>query len=117
MPKKSSHKFREKIHEKYNEELNLRKMKIKEKVEEEENSENSEGDDAFGLNRKEEKSLYKDNFKILNIPLDITVVKFIEREENDDEYQERIHKETEYLENSKKEKKRSKIRTNDNRSK
>ena len=81
-------------------------MKIKEKVEEEENSENSEGDDAFGLNRKEEKSLYKDNFKILNIPLDITVVKFIEREENDDEYQERIRKETEYLENFKKEKKK-----------
>ena len=86
-------------------------------VEEEENSENSEGDDAFGLNGKEEKSLYKDNFKILNIPLNITEVKFIEREENDDEYQEKKQKETEYLENSKKEKKKSKIRTNDNRSK
>ena len=81
-------------------------MKIKEKVEEEENSENSEGDDAFGLNRKEEKSLYKDNFKILNIPLNITEVKFIEREENDDEYQEKKQKETEYLENFKKEKKK-----------
>ena len=86
MPKKSSHKFREKIHEKYNKELNLRKMKIKEKVEEEENSENSEGDDVFGLNKKEEKSLYKEYFKILDTPLKIIVVKFIEREENDDEY-------------------------------
>ena len=117
MPKKSSHKFREKIHEKYNEELNLRKMKVEEKVEEQENSENSEGDDQFGLNKKDEKSLYKEYFKILDTPLNITVVKFIEREENDDEYQEKKQKETEYLENSKKEKKRSKIRTNDNRSK
>ena len=106
MPKKSSHKFREKIHEKYNEELNLRKMKVEEKVEEEENSENSEGDDAFGLNKKEEKSLYKEYFKILDTPLNITVVKFIEREENDDEYQERIQKETYYIENFKKEKKK-----------
>ena len=113
MPKKSSYKFREKVHEKYNEELNLRKMKIEEKVEEQENSENSEGDDQFGLNKKDEKSLYKEYFKILDTPLNITVVKFIEREENDDEYQERIHKETEYLENSKKEKKSSKIKTND----
>ena len=106
MPKKSSYKFREKVHEKYNEELNLRKMKIEEKVEEQENSENSEGDDAFGLNKKEEKSLYKEYFKILDTPLNITVVKFIEREENDDEYQERIQKESEYIENFKKEKKK-----------
>ena len=59
MTKKSSHKFREKIHEKYNEELNLRKMKIKEKVEEEEKSENSEGDDAFGLNKKKKNHYIK----------------------------------------------------------
>ena len=81
-------------------------MKIKEKVEEEENS---EGDDAFGLNKKEEQSLYKEYFKILDTLLNITVVKFIEREENDDEYQERIRKETEYLENCKKEKKKIQI--------
>ena len=49
-------------------------MKIEEKVEEQENSENSEGDDVFGLNKKEEKSLYKEYFKILDTPLNITVV-------------------------------------------
>ena len=106
MPKKSSHKFREKIHEKYKEELNFRKTKINENIEEDENSDISDGDDELGLNKKEEKSLYKEYFKILDTPLNITIVKFIEREENDDEYQERIKKETEYLDNFKKEKKK-----------
>ena len=107
MPKKSSYKFREKIHEKYKEELALRKMKIHEKEEEHESAENSEeGDDLLGLNKKEEKSLYKEYFKILDTPLNISVVKFIEREENEDEYQERIKKESEYIENFKKEKKK-----------
>ena len=106
MPKKSSHKFREKVHEKYKEELNLRKMKINENIEEEENSEISDGNEELGLNKKEEKSLYKEYFKILDTPLNITIVKFIEREENEEEYQERIKKESEYLENFKKDKKK-----------
>ena len=118
MPKKNSYKFRMKVHECYQEELQIRKKKLEEQNEENElndnNNKNEESEDI--IENKDEFLIYRDFFKILDNPLNIQVVNFIKRMETEEEMAERIKKlEEEYqhhVQNDKSKKKASKISKN-----
>ena len=103
MPKKNSYKFRMKVHECYQEELQIRKKKLEEQNEENElndnNNKNEESENS--LENKDEFLIYRDFFKILDNPLNIQVVNFIKRIETEEEMAERIKKlEEEYQHHS-----------------
>ena len=106
LPKKNVYKFREKVHEKFKEEE--RKKKMEEEGIIEQKSEKSDSDDNNVTGKKDENAVYKDYFNILRTKPNITVVKFIQRQETEEEYNERIEREKEEIEKFKIEKKKNK---------
>ena len=107
LPKKNAFKFREKVHEKFREEE--RKKKMEEEGILEQKSEKSDSEDNNITGKKDENAVYKDYFNILRTKPNITVVKFIQRQETEEEYNERIEREKEEIEKFKIEKKKIKI--------
>ena len=90
---------------------NLKKKKEKKMEEEgiiEHKSEKSDSDDNNITGKKDENAVYKDYFNILRTKPNITVVKFIQRQETEEEYNERIEREKEEIEKFKIEKKKNK---------
>ena len=106
LPKKNAFKFREKVHEKFREEE--RKKKMEEEGILEQKSEKSDSEDNNITGKKDENAVYKDYFNILRTKPNITVVKFIQRQETEEEYNERIEREKEEIEKFKIEKKKNK---------
>ena len=103
-PKKNVYKFREKIHEKFKEEEKTKKMEEEGLLENK--SDKSDSEDSIG--KKDENAIYKDYFNIIRAQPNITVVKFIQRQETEEEYNERIEREKEEIEKFKIEKKKNK---------
>ena len=104
-PKKNINKFREKVHEKFKEEE--RKKKMEEEGLLEHKSEKSDSEDNI-TGKKDENAIYRDYFNVLRTKPNITVVKFIQRQETDEECNERIEREKEEIEKFKIEKKKNK---------
>ena len=104
-PKKNIYKFREKVHEKFKEEE--RKKKMEEEGLIEHKSEKSDSEDNI-TGKKDENAIYRDYFNVLRTKPNITVVKFIQRQETDEECNERIEREKEEIEKFKIEKKKNK---------
>ena len=102
MPKKNPFKFRAKVHECYEMELKIRKKNEEKKNNEGEDSKDNENkqdseDSESDIDKKDEFFIYRDFFKILDQPLDIKVVNFINRMETDEELNERIKRQEEEL--------------------
>ena len=102
MPKKNPFKFRTKVHEAYEEELKIRqknaeKNKSNEENEGEENSNKNSEESESDIDKKDEFFIYRDFFKVLDEPLNITVVNSIKRLETEEEMNERIKKQEEEL--------------------
>ena len=115
MPKKNSYKFRMKVHEFYEKELQIRKQKAEEANEENEINENKNEESEDNIDNKDEFLIYRDFFKILDNPLNIQVVNFIKRLETEEEMNERIKKHEEELQHQQHDKnKKAKTRTSKN---
>ena len=82
-PKKNTYAFREKVHEKFREEERRKRMEQEGLLEPK--SDKSDSDEKNDAN-----AIYKDYFNYLKTPPNITVVKFFQREETDEEYETRI---------------------------
>ena len=102
--KKNTYNFREKVHEKFREEERRKKMEEEGILEPK-----SDKSDSDYNEKNDGNALYKDYFNLLRTKPNITIVKFIERQETDEEYEIRIKKEEEEIERFKNEKKKIKI--------
>ena len=115
MPKKNSFRFRQKVHEFYQEELKIRQRKLEEANEENELNENKNEESELDLDNKDEFLIYRDFFKILDNPLNIQVVNFVTRLETEEEMAERIKKIEEEIQHHSNDKgKKNKARTSKN---
>ena len=103
-PKKNPNTFREKVHEKFKEEERRKKM-IEDGLLE---PKNDSSEDEFDTEKDDGMAIYKDYFNIIKTKPNITVVKFIQRQETDEEYEKRIKSEQEEIERFKNEKKKNK---------
>ena len=103
-PKKNPNTFREKVHEKYKEEEKRKKM-IEDGLLE---PKNDSSDSEFDTEKDDGMAIYKDYFNIIKTKPNINVVKFIQRQETDEEYETRIKNEQEEIERFKNEKKKNK---------
>ena len=101
--KKNTYNFREKVHEKFREEERRKKMEEEGILEPK-----SDKSDSDYNEKNDGNALYKDYFNLLRTKPNITIVKFIERQETDEEYEIRIKKEEEEIERFKNEKKKNK---------
>ena len=100
-PKKNTYAFREKVHEKFREEERRKRMEQEGLLEPK--SDKSDSDEKNDAN-----AIYKDYFNYLKTPPNITVVKFFQREETDEEYETRIKREQDEIDKYNLEKKKNK---------
>ena len=106
MPNRDPIKFREKVHEKYQEDQqNKKKIEEQEKNQEVASRSINSHDDSFSnASKKDEFAAFRDFFKILDTEIQFYIVKNISRDETDEEFEERQKRENEEMEKYKKEK-------------
>ena len=106
MPNRDPIKFREKVHEKYQEDQqNKKRLEAQEENHEiSSRSINSHEDSVSNASKKDEFAAFRDFFKILDTEIQFYIVKNISREETDEEFEERQKREAEEVEKYKKEK-------------